>query len=80
MIAFLAHYDGRVIVPDDTVDLPRGRPFLVRIETSGETESAAENSEPSALQWLAENAMEDELPADLSTQADHYLYGTPKRV
>ena len=42
--------------------------------------TAAENSEPSALQWLAENTLEDDLPADLSTQADHYLYGTPKRV
>ncbi len=80
MIAFLTHYDGKVVVPEDTVDLRRGRPFLVRMETSGEMELAAERSEPPALQWLAENALEDELPADLSTQADHYLYGTPKRV
>jgi hypothetical protein len=80
MIGFWAQYHGKVIVPDDTVDSPRGRPFLVVIETSGETELAAENGEPFALQGLAENALEDELPADLSTQADHYLYGTPKRV
>lgn len=78
--AFFAHYDGQVIVRDDIVDLPCGCPFLVRIETSGETDSVAEKTGPSALLWLAENALEDELPFDLSAQADYYLYGTPKRV
>jgi hypothetical protein len=33
----------------------------------------------SALQWLAENAVEDELPGDLSAKHDPYLYRTPKR-
>jgi hypothetical protein len=80
MIAFHAHFDGKVIVPEDAVDLPRDRPFLVRVETSDDTEQAMESSESSALQWLAENAVQDELPADLSAQVDHYLYGTPKRA
>jgi hypothetical protein len=42
-------------------------------------DSAVEESPQSALQWLAENAVDDELPRDLSAQHDHYLYGTPKR-
>ena len=37
------------------------------------------NASGSALQWLAENAVVDDLPSDLSTEHDHYLYGTPKR-
>ncbi len=38
-----------------------------------------ESAPQSALPWLAENAVDDELPADLSAQHDHYLYRTPKR-
>jgi len=69
MIAFNAHFDGKVIVPEHAVDLPRDRRFVVHVET----ESAP------ALQWLAENAVEGDLPSDLSLQHDHYLYRTPKR-
>jgi hypothetical protein len=53
---------------------------LVRIETSGESKSASNGDAIPASQWLAENAVEDELPADLSAQTDHYLYGKPERV
>jgi hypothetical protein len=79
MIDFNAHFDGKVIVPEQTVDLPRNRSFVVHVEAFGGTEQAAENSSQSALQWLAENAVDDELPTDLSAQHDHYLYGVPKR-
>ena len=75
MIAFKAYFDGKVIVPEDAVDLPRDRPPLVHIEDSGIQDPSA----GSALQWLADNAVEDELPTDLSAQHDHYLCGTPKR-
>jgi hypothetical protein len=51
----------------------------VHVETFGGTDPAAKSPAQSALQWLAENAVEDELPRDLSAQHDHYLYGTPKR-
>jgi hypothetical protein len=79
MIAFSAHFDGKVIVPDQAVDLPLGRPLVVRVETPGDTGPAAEDLPRPALQWLAENAVDDELPGDLSAQHDHYLYGTAKR-
>jgi hypothetical protein len=79
MIAFNAHFDGRVIVPEHAVDLPRDRPFVVHVETERATVPAAESTPAPALQWLAENAVEDELPSDLSLQHDHYLYRTPKR-
>jgi hypothetical protein len=75
MIAFNAHFDGKVIVPDEAVDLPLDRLLLVSVETPVDVNPSGE----SALNWLAENAVDDELPADLSAQHDHYLYGTPKR-
>jgi hypothetical protein len=79
MIDFNAHFDGKVIVPEQAVDLPRDRSFVVHVETFGGTDPAAKSPAQSALQCLAENAVEDELPRDLSAQHDHYLYGTPKR-
>ena len=79
MIAFSAHFDGKVIVPEHAVDLPRDRPFVVHVETSGSADLAGEKPPVHALQWLAENAVDDDLPNDLAAQHDHYLYGTPKR-
>jgi hypothetical protein len=52
---------------------------VVHVETFGSAEPAAESSPQSALQWLVDNAVDDELPSDLSAQHDHYLYGAPKR-
>jgi hypothetical protein len=80
MIAFNAHFDGRVIVPEHAVDLPLNRSFVVHVdETPGSADPAGERTSSPALQWLAENAVDDELPSDLAAQHDHYLYGTPKR-
>lgn len=78
MIDFNAHFDGKVIVPEQAVDLPRDRSFVVHVETPGAPDPAAQSFPQSALQWLAENAVDDELPSGLSAQHDHYLYGTPK--
>jgi hypothetical protein len=66
-----AHFDGKVIIPDEPLDLPQNQQLIVRIETVGKGETLEE----SALGWLAANAVEsDPLPADLSDQHDHYLY------
>jgi hypothetical protein len=74
MISIQAHFDGRVIVPEEPIDLPQHEIFMVRIERSNEPEDS-----PSALAWLAKQEVEDNLPADLSRQHDHYLYGAAKR-
>ena len=81
MIAIKAHFDGKVIVPDEPVELPVGCALVVRIESAAETALPAPTAaEPSALEWLAEHAVAgDGLPSDLSYQHDHYLYGTPKK-
>jgi hypothetical protein len=76
MVAIKAHFDGRVIVPDEPVDLPRNQILMLHIEPL--PTPPADGS--SALAWLAENAVDDpSLPEDLSINLEHYLYGTPKR-
>lgn len=77
MIAINAHYDGRVIVPDEPVDLLPNQALIVRIEAKNADESPGHES---VLAWLAENASDNaDVPSDLSYQHDHYLYGVPKR-
>ena len=77
-IAINAHYDGKVIVPDEPLDLPPNQALVVSIESiNGNT-----LAEESALTWIAENSYEGpHLPSDLSHQHDHYLYlyGVPKK-
>jgi hypothetical protein len=69
----------KVIVPEQAVELPRDRSFVVHVEIFDDAHTPAKEPPQSALPWLAENAVKDELPVDLSSQHDHYLYGTPKR-
>ena len=77
MIAINAHYDGKVIVPDEPVDLIPNQALIVRIETKSLNEPPTRES---ALAWLVANASDStDVPSDLSHQHDHYLYGTPKR-
>ncbi len=70
-----AHFDGKVFVPDEPVDLPVNRPLELSVVSADKL--------PAALDALA--ALAQSLPAragdrtDLAAQHDHYLYGTPKR-
>src|SRR5690606_25302214 len=32
--AIRAHFDGQTIVPDEPVDLPKGRPLIISVETA----------------------------------------------
>jgi len=72
-----AHFDGKVIVPDEPLDLPPNQALILQIQpVSGKVESAEE----SVLSWLAANAVDSEaLPADLADRHDHYLYGRSSR-
>lgn len=75
MIAINAHFDGKVIIPDEPLDLPPGQPLIVRIEAKD-----ADASRESALAWLAGHASDSEdNPRDLAHEHDHYLYGASKR-
>lgn len=70
--SFSAHFDGRVIVPDQPVSLPVGQKLQVHVE-----EATKQAGQFANLADLAADLPES--PGDLSAQHDHYLYGTPKR-
>lgn len=42
MIAIAAHYDGKYIVPDEPVDVPRNKPLKVQIDVVPEQDRADE--------------------------------------
>ncbi len=65
------HFDGKVIVPDDPLDLLPNQALIVKIEP---VRGAGKPADESVLARLAANAVEsDTLPADLADQHDHYL-------
>ena len=77
MISIHAHFDGKVLIPDDPLDLPLDQALILRIE---QVDGNGGKESESSLLWMAENAVDDSnLPADLSYQHDHYLYGSPKK-
>ena len=67
-----AHFDGKVIVPDEPVDLPAGQVLRVHIEVPDENDAPFADLTKFAGHLPG-------APQDLAEQIDHYLYGTPKR-
>jgi len=71
MTSFSAHFDGRVIIPDQPVSLPVGQKLRLTVEADAE--------QPAQFAALAEFGADlPGSPGDLSQQHDRYLYGTPK--
>jgi hypothetical protein len=77
-----ARFDGRVFVPTEPVDVPKGAEFTLRIEPAAPTET---DERPLARLGEALDRLSAERPpspegrTDGAAQHDHYLYGTPKR-
>ena len=75
MVALKAHYDGKVIVPDEPVNLPTDQSLVVHIEIVSDGKKGR-----SVLEWMEHLQVDDtSLPPDLAHQHDNYLYGTPKK-
>jgi len=80
MVRFVAHSDGKVLVPDEAVDIPAGKRFMVTLEAV----DAGRRKRKPAPGWVAKalelsRRMPADLPDDLAEQHDHYIHGTPKR-
>jgi hypothetical protein len=75
MTAIKAHFDGKVIVPDEPVELPVGEKLV------GTIESEIESQYPLLKLARILDALphQEDGPTDGAAQHDHYLYGTPKR-
>jgi hypothetical protein len=79
-----AHFDGKVIVPDEPLDLPVNQ--KLRLEVVAEptpTPVAGENGVGRPLMDLLKVLdglpSNPDAPVDGAAQHDHYLYGLPKR-
>ncbi|MBI3319172.1 MAG: hypothetical protein HYZ89_01090 [Candidatus Omnitrophica bacterium] len=78
MVRFVAHFDGKHLLPDVPVELPTGKPLQVTVE-----ELPVEEQLPplNLAEWLNQIEAECGLvdgPEDWAAQHDHYLYGAPK--
>ena len=77
MASFIAHSDGKALVPDEPVDLPPGMKYRVSVEPLA-AEEADTRSLRDFLLSIAGTAKGD-YPPDLAKNHDHYLHGRPKR-
>jgi hypothetical protein len=73
MVQFNGHLDGRVITPDEPVEIPVNTPLRISIESAPARESEAVDW--TRLVHLA-NKCAIEGPADLAERHDHYAHGT----
>ncbi|MBI2946540.1 MAG: hypothetical protein HYY23_02775 [Verrucomicrobia bacterium] len=89
MTVLKAHYDGKVLVPDEPVDLPVNCALEVQVKTL-EAKDSSQGPAPQGsavsdkpllrlAQLLEELPDNPNWPADGAAQHDHYLYGTAKR-
>lgn len=68
-----AHFDGKVIIPDEPLDLAPNQALILQIQPLGGKDVSTEES---SLAWIAANAVDSEaLPVDLADRHDRYLYG-----
>jgi hypothetical protein len=86
MTVLKAHFDGKVLVPDEPVDLPVNCALEVHVQpVSHPTIPGLQVGKvgKTFLQNLAEELAKcpsnPDTPRDGAAQHDHYLYGTPKR-
>ena len=77
MTVLKAHFDGKVLVPDEPVNLPVNCALEVHVQPVLET--VGEKPLLKLLSVLEELPDNPDWPADGAAQHDHYLYGLPKR-
>ena len=79
MTVLKAHYDGRVLVPDEPVDLPRDTPLEIQVRSVAEPTGTADKPLRGLAELARKHPLAGEQAPDLAAQHDHFLYGTPKR-
>jgi hypothetical protein len=81
MTTLKAHFNGKVLVPDEPVNLPVNCALKVQVEPMENAPTPPVDEKPllkllKALEALPDNP---DWPPDGTAQHDHYLYGHPKR-
>ncbi len=72
-----AHFDGKVLVPDEPVNLPLNCALEVRVKPLGPPPPPHKSL--ARLLDVARRFPVLDGPSDGAAQHDHYLYGLPKR-
>ena len=81
MTMLTAHFDGKVLVPDEPVNLPQDCALKVQVEPMEKSAAPVVEDKPlsTLLKAIAAMPPNSDWPADGAAQHDHYLYGLPKR-
>jgi len=80
MKPFKAHTDGKVLVPDEPVELRPGTTYRVSLEPLEEEPGEKKGGLPLLdLALEISKKMKGKYPRDLARNHDHYLHGRPKR-
>lgn len=73
-----AHFDGKVFIPDEPIDVPAGAAATVTVSVREEP-PVGRGTLADLADWAETLPIDPNSPGDRATQHDHYLYGTPKR-
>lgn len=81
MTTLTAHFDGKVLIPDEPVNLPVDCALEVHVQPAKKSAALSVEDRPlmKLLRSLEELPDNPDWPADGAAQHDHYLYGVPKR-
>jgi hypothetical protein len=89
MSTIRVHFDGKVFVPEEPVDIPVGTGAQVILigspAGSPEMRTNKRNAEVGKTPLMELAALleaipdKSDLPSDFASQIDHYVYGAPKR-
>ncbi len=79
MARFLAHFDGKYLLPDEPVDLPTDKPLRVTVEEVATPADAPALNLAQGLDQIEAECGLVEGPEDWACELDHYLYGGPKQ-
>jgi hypothetical protein len=78
MTKLRAHFDGKVLVPEEPVDLPMDCALEVQVQPVGIL--SPEDKPLLTLARLLEQLPDNpDWPADGAAQHEHYLFGLPKQ-
>ncbi|MBM4040425.1 MAG: hypothetical protein FJ290_18105 [Planctomycetes bacterium] len=78
MKPFIAHTDGKVLIPDKPVALRQGTTYQVRAEPV-KTNKRRKRKSPWSIFLEYAGTAQGDYPPDLAENHDHYLHGRPKR-
>ena len=81
MTVLRAHFDGKVLVPDEPVNLPVNCALEVHVQPLRKPIVPSADGKPlmELVKLLEELPDNPDAPTDGAAQHDHYLYGLPKR-